>query len=285
MCILTFFSLALLFAQTAIFNADHFTISSHYTKLLACHLPPTFQSWFTITNLHIWLLTVRLRALPPPYGDAYIQGLIDHFFIDVEDRVRAVLQPLPTPRTPYTPVSRFYTSPSASSLAPRKRGRAPDRLVTRQMKIFKEQWTGLGMAFDLGLVRGDTEMAGAVWRNLLGARGARGIALDPPSTTESDSNPAPNAPFRRSVNLVGGLVENPAKIDQRGLHVEEAQDDYSGVHDFPPGEADKYVAYPEVMVDVVAYIRKELVRLERVSDEEIIGGDITALRFGSVRAS
>ena len=39
-----------------------------------CRLPPTFQTWFTVTNLHVWLLTVRFRALPPPYGDNFVQG-------------------------------------------------------------------------------------------------------------------------------------------------------------------------------------------------------------------
>jgi cytochrome b pre-mRNA-processing protein 3 len=166
------------------------------------------------------------------------------------------------------------------------------------MKIFKEQWAGMGMAFDLGLVKGDAEMAGAVWRNLLGARGARGIVFEPeppppPAATTARTTPLESSseseagsqrgPFRRSINLVGGLVENPAKVDQRGLEAEEARDDYSGVYDFPPHEAYKYVSYPEVMMDVVGYVRRELVRLEHVPDEEIIRGDIEALRFGRVR--
>ena len=113
------------------------------TRITACHLPPTFQSWFTITNLHVWLLTVRLRALPTPHGTNYVQGLIDHFFLDVEDRIRAALSK-----------------------------KAPERVVTRQMKIFREQWNGLGLTLDyaLGLSSpysptprndGDAEMAAA----------------------------------------------------------------------------------------------------------------------------
>lgn len=83
-----------------------------------------------------------------------------------------------------------------------------------------------------------------------------------------------------SVSLSGSY---PAKINKQGLNVEEVRDDNSGVHDFPPGEADKYVAYPEI-VDVVAHNHKVLKQLERVSDEEItIGGDI--LRSGIVTAS
>ncbi|KAJ8463631.1 hypothetical protein ONZ45_g17511 [Pleurotus djamor] len=241
-----------------------------------CSLPPTFQSWFTVTNLHVWLLTVRFRALPAPHGKPYVQGLIDHFFIDTEDRIRSVLQPRLNPPPPYTPKTDFYTNPNAppapgpNAKKQKAPPRAPDRIVTRQMKIFKEQWAGMGFALDLGLLRGDEEMAAAMWRNCLGARGARGITL-----------PSSKAQFRRSVNLVGGDVVNVKKLD---LDKEESQDDGSGVHDFAPHESDKYVKYPELMLDLVGYARRELKRLEAISDEEIMRGDVTKLRFGPIRS-
>jgi len=221
------------------------------------------------------MLTVRLRALPPPHGRNYQQALIDHFFIDIEDRIRTVLQPPAEPTTPYTFHTSFYVNPNAPSPGavdkdgkPKPKSRAPDKIVTRQMKIFKEQWAGMGLSLDLGLVKGDQELAGAVWRNLLGARGAHGISYDASS------------PFRRSVNLVGGEVVNVAKLD---LEKEEMRDDGSGVHDFPPTEADKYLTYPEVMLDVVRYVRRELKRLESVSDDDIISGDWEKLKFGMVQ--
>ncbi|KAL6303177.1 hypothetical protein BKA93DRAFT_789622 [Sparassis latifolia] len=252
-----------------------------------CHLPPTFQSWFTVVNLHVWLLTVRLRALPPPHGMNHIQALIDHFFLDIEDRVRAVLQPAspassvpttPYSQGPYTPTTEFYTIANADAQT-EKRARAPERLVTTQMKIFREQWAGMGLSFDVGLLRGDAEMAGAIWRNFLGARGARGIVY--PSAGEEKPF------FRRTVNLAGGEVE---KV--RGpLEAEEARDDGSGVHDYAPTEVDKYVAYPELMAALVAYIRRELMRLERIPDAQILGPGVVGrdgegvrdLRFGRVR--
>ena len=105
------------------------------------------------------------------------------------------------------------------------------------MKIFREQWAGLGMSMDLGLVKGDAEMAAAIWRNLLGGRGARGISLggvgaNPSLSDENTSKPG----FRRSVNLVGGLVENVEKID---VDVEETRDDSSGVYDFGVNESER----------------------------------------------
>ncbi|KAI0087514.1 hypothetical protein BDY19DRAFT_892805 [Irpex rosettiformis] len=244
-----------------------------------CRLPPTFQSWFTVTNLHVWLLTVRLRNLPESQGKYYIQSLLDHFFIDVEWRVRAVLQPSVRQRVAeaglpsYTTTS-FYTIPNNGK---QPRGDAPERLVTRQMKIFKEQWAGMGMAFDLGIVRGDAELAAAVWRNFLGARGARGIVY--PTSTNKPT-------FRRSVNLVGGEIEKISELDKKGLEAEEARDDGSGVHDFSPDEAGLYVQYPEIMADIVRYMRKELVRLENIPDSQILGKNgesVQLLQFGKIR--
>ncbi|KAG6837468.1 hypothetical protein H0H93_009011 [Arthromyces matolae] len=247
----------------------------------ACHLPPTFQSWFTVTNLHIWMLTVRLRSLPE--GKYYTQALIDHFFIDIEDRIRAVLQPKAVPSKPYTFHSSFYINPNAPSTTESKDSkqrskllaRAPDKLVTRQMKIFKEQWAGLGMSLDLGLVNGDMEMAAAVWRNLLGARGAQGIAFPDPISNSTKKT------FRRSVNLVGGEVVNVAKVD---ISKEETRDDGSGVHDFLPEEADLYLEYPQLMLDIVGYLRRELVRLEKLSDQQVMSGPFEHLKFGRVRS-
>lgn len=260
-----------------------------------CHLPPTFQSWFTIVNLHIWLLTVRLRALPPPHGMNHLQALIDHFFLDVEDRIRAVLQPA-TPDTitpnsplgPYTTPSQFYTIANPLPGKKRPKGRAPERLVSQQMKIFREQWAGMGMSFDASLIRGDADMAAVVWRNILGGRGARGIVYPSNASTSDEQKPY----FRRSVNLVGGEVVKVKDIEKRGLEVEEGRDDGSGVHDYAPNEADKYVAYPELMATLVAYVRRELVRLQNIPDEKVMGALVAGkegegvkdLKFGRVQA-
>ncbi|KAF9267188.1 hypothetical protein L218DRAFT_856410 [Marasmius fiardii PR-910] len=241
-----------------------------------CDLPPTFQSWFTITNLHVWMLTVRLRALPQPHGQYYVQFLLDHFFLDIEDRIRAILQPTVPPRPPYTTPGTFYANPNLPPEGEKlKRGsKAPERLVTRQLKIFREQWMGMGMSFDLGLATSDTELAAAVWRNLLGARGAKGISY-PASGTQSAS-----PTFRRSVNLVGGSVDDPEKID---FEKEESRDDGSGVHDYGPTEVEKYVRYPELMIELVTYIRREIVRLEGISDSDLMDGYISAvMKFGSL---
>jgi len=82
------------------------------------------------------------------------------------------------------------------------------------------------------------------------------------------------------VNLVGGAIVNPEKID---LEKEQSTDDGSGVHDYAPEEIDKYVRYPELMLDIVTYIHREIARLEKISDEEIMEGGLEILKFGPIR--
>lgn len=205
-----------------------------------------------------------MRALPSPHADHFIQGLIDHFFLDVEDRIRAVLQPGIIPE-PYTLRSEYYSIPKAIAIQTNNgklKGRAPERLVTKQMRIFREQYNGLGLSLDLGLVKGDMEMAGAIWRNFLGARGAQGILLP--------SDNAPTTPFRRNINPTGE-VEGFGNMTPEQIEAEETKDDGSGVHDFAPHESDQYVRYPETMRTLTAYMRRELLRLEQLSDEELMG--------------
>jgi cytochrome b pre-mRNA-processing protein 3 len=153
-----------------------------------CDLPPTFQSWFTVTNLHVWLLTVRLRALPKPLAQDHIQGLIDHFFFDVEDRIRLVLSPAPKdasataskvpPSIPSAPASASPSTPTTAGAVPAdgQAEKAPKPFYTTRNPAHTYsrtgspmQWAGLGLALDLALVRGDTEMSAALWRNLMGA--------------------------------------------------------------------------------------------------------------------
>ena len=271
--------------------------------LIECHLPPTFQSWFTVTNLHVWILMTRLRALPAPHGQAHVQGLVDHFFLDVEDRIRHVLQPrsqsppesstgfdTATPTTTPPRAASFYspspsTSPNAATV--KKRGRAPEALVSKQMKILREQCTGLGLALDLALAQSsDAILAGAIWRNLLGARGAQGLelALAPPQSSSPPTSPVPE--FRRAVNQ--------ARMSEAERAREERRDDGSGVHDFGPEERDAYVRFPETMLVLTAYVHAEVARLSSIPDEKIMGtgaslgreaDGVEALRFNKISSA
>jgi hypothetical protein len=51
-------------------------------------LPDTFQTWFGFVQLHVWMVMVRLRA-EGPQSKQVLEGLISHFFRDMEERMWA----------------------------------------------------------------------------------------------------------------------------------------------------------------------------------------------------
>ncbi|CUA78398.1 Protein CBP3, mitochondrial [Rhizoctonia solani] len=108
-----------------------------------CALPPTYQTWFQFTLLHVLILTTRLRALPPDISQTYQAELVNHFFLDIEHRMRAVLGP-----------------------------KVPERIVKGYMNEMRDQWRGGGVAFDLGIIDTDATLAGMIWRNLFASRGS-----------------------------------------------------------------------------------------------------------------
>jgi cytochrome b pre-mRNA-processing protein 3 len=150
------------------------------------------------------------------------------------------------------------------------------------MKIFREQWAGLGLSLDLALAQGsDAILAGSIWRNLLGARGAQGFAL-----ALSPSQSSPTSEFRRAVNQ--------ARMSETERTREERRDDGSGVHDFGPDNRDAYVRFPETMLVLTAYVRAEVARLANIPDERIVGAGaalgreadgVEALRFKKISSA
>ena len=103
-----------------------------------CALPASFQTWFQLTNLHIFLLLCRFRALPSHEARTYSQELINHFFIDTESRMR----------------ERF--------------GVQTARLVKGYMKDLHLQHRGSTVAYEEGLATDDIRLSAAIWRNVWG---------------------------------------------------------------------------------------------------------------------
>jgi cytochrome b pre-mRNA-processing protein 3 len=116
------------------------------------------------------------------------------------------------------------------------------------------------LALDYGLLTSDAELAGAVWRNFLGARGAMGIN------------------GRGQAINYAGLGSSTNRIN---LPRDPEADDKSGVRDFEGADIDKYVQYPELMWTLVSYIRREVARLEAIPDEAIIQTAFTG-SFGAI---
>ncbi|KIY63896.1 hypothetical protein CYLTODRAFT_359220 [Cylindrobasidium torrendii FP15055 ss-10] len=215
-------------------------------------LPHTLQHWFLLANLHVWMLSVRLRALDPAHGHSasHIQGLIDHLFMDVEDRIRLVLQPPSTHVEPYTARSTFYPSPTHPL---RSRG-APERLVSTQMKVFREQYRGMGVALDYALAtNSDHHMAAALWRNILGARGREGLGLSDTASGRSADTAANGE----------ALVESKPSSDATAV-----PHDPLGA----PLPSSSYLSFPPFLLQITAYVRRNLARLDAIEDEAFVHG-------------
>ncbi|ODV81916.1 uncharacterized protein CANTADRAFT_3973 [Suhomyces tanzawaensis NRRL Y-17324] len=100
------------------------------------NLPRSFSQWFQITNLHYWILSVRMRAMPFKYGKNYQQKLVDRFFRDMELRMAQEL--------------------NISS----------NRIIEGYLKDYHTQMLGSIVSFDEGLMTDDITLAGALWRNV-----------------------------------------------------------------------------------------------------------------------
>jgi cytochrome b pre-mRNA-processing protein 3 len=106
-------------------------------------LLPTFSTWSQTAFLHMYLLTVRLRALPPASSPSapgsftnFQQYLLEHFSQTAEDHML------------------LLHTISARSIR------------NRYLKDLFIQWRGIIAAYDEGMVKGDAVLGSAVWRNI-----------------------------------------------------------------------------------------------------------------------
>ncbi|ORZ21684.1 ubiquinol-cytochrome C chaperone-domain-containing protein [Absidia repens] len=98
-----------------------------------CNLPDTFQSWFSVTQLHVWMLMVHLRA--HDQGKLYIQEVVNRLFEDSEARIR-------------------------------EHGISQQRMIDSYIKDLVAQFHGGVVAYDEGMCKDDPVLAAALWRNL-----------------------------------------------------------------------------------------------------------------------
>ena len=103
-------------------------------------LDPTFSTWSQVTYLHMYLITVRLRAVDSQAEfQNYQRYLLEHFSQGAEEKML------------------ILHSMSARGIR------------NKYLKDLFIQWRGLLAAYDEGLVKGDAALAGAVWRNMFKA--------------------------------------------------------------------------------------------------------------------
>ena len=125
------------FEQSFLYLQIYLSVTPTELKLL-----PTFSTWSQVTFLHMYLLTVRIRALPSPESvRTHSRHLFDHFSHNAEQRMA--------------------TLHNISSRSIRN----------KYLKDLFIQWRGVLAAYDEGLVKGDAVLGAAVWRNIWKASG------------------------------------------------------------------------------------------------------------------
>lgn len=100
----------------------------------ACDLPDTFQSWFIVLHLHIWMCLVRLKAEGAD-GRFMYKKLVEMMWFDVEERMKNL-------------------------------GTIDSVVVRDNLRVLVKQFYGLTIALDEGLLCDDTVLATALWRNM-----------------------------------------------------------------------------------------------------------------------
>lgn len=103
-------------------------------------LPATYSQWFQITALHVWMMFVRMRAMPKAVGQEYRQKLVDAIFRDMEQHLANEMR------------IRSFS------------------IIERYKKDFNLQLRGAVMSYDEGFFLDDATLASALWRNLFAGR-------------------------------------------------------------------------------------------------------------------
>lgn len=101
-------------------------------------MPNTFNSWFLVTELHIWMLAVRAMA-DREFGDMIRNTIIEAMWIDANYRAKKL-------------------SPSHPSI------------IKKQIEEISGQFQYAMLAYDEGLMTDDMRLASAIWERYFGRK-------------------------------------------------------------------------------------------------------------------
>lgn len=110
-------------------------LAPHDSFIREFDLPDTFNSWFRITELHLWMVLCRLAA-EGKEGKTMRNFIITNTWTDIEKKSKKLQD--------------------SGSVATRKEG----------LTVLSEQFKASLFAYDEGLLDSDKALAGALWRNL-----------------------------------------------------------------------------------------------------------------------
>lgn len=95
-------------------------------------MPNTFNSWFLVTEIHVWMLMVRAMA-EREHGQIIRNGIVAALWTDALER--------------------------SKSLAP-----GSMRLIKKQIEELSEQFQYAIVSYDEGLTKDDKQLASALWK-------------------------------------------------------------------------------------------------------------------------
>ena len=211
-----------------------------------------------ITNLHIWLLSVRFRSLPAPLGKSYIQEMINHYFIHSESLMRG----------------RYKVKQA--------------RLIKGSLRDMLYQYHGANLGYDEGLISGnDAILAAAIWRNLFGAGwgkmgGVKGKLNQDKGVPAGQPEPIKEDGSLASLNFDPSLPPTPDPImdvpnGSGGFHAGGSGLVPQLPARTPPDSGLESIISREArfaldLERLVHFIRSEVNRMERLSDEAVMRG-------------
>jgi len=103
-----------------------------------CDMPDTFQSWFYVLELHVWMVLVRFKS-EGSHGKRLSYHLVELMWKDLEERIKLL-------------------------------GVVDTSEKKESMEEYAQQFLGLIVAYDEGLLGCDKTLASALWRNMFYSR-------------------------------------------------------------------------------------------------------------------
>lgn len=137
------------------------------------------------------------------------------------------------------------------------------------MKEYRELYNGSLIALDVGLVGGDWELGAAVWRNLFDARG-----WDLAGKRDDEGNFIPPASYVPTSPSAGGkdrtlATDGSFYATSQANYRELAAEEQKRLALADPGLAQM----PYRIYLFTVFLRRELKRLDEISDEDILAGE------------
>ncbi|KAL1410354.1 Serine carboxypeptidase 3 [Vanrija albida] len=200
----------------------------------SCKLPPTYQSFFQLHLLYVLLLVIRLRALP-----AGGHGAAKH--------------PIPEPldsSAPQQPASHSHPAPTGIHLGKAAHETYPTELLSHFFELAESQMRMvLGKGERESVIKKYMEEMGEQWKGAsAGLDYVVGLGLSEGAEEAASSD----------VELASWAWRN--LFASRGLTA--------------PVEGGDELAFVTQLELVVRFVRRELSRLDAVSDEDVLNGNI-----------